>query len=284
MMTDSTNVNFPDNLLDHTPSIDTGYPQRLAQLDTPEALAGLGAREFPDHLHIEPSDWKDAARQNDECGTWGEDFRNRFTNQAPTHECTCHALTQNMEIAWNRQRAGKGSPVWFSPLSVYAEANSQQWGGSTMQRTVGVVLDRGILPEHRGPNGTTEQKDKFRHTLHCTSGNDGEAGGPWVSVNRFPSGWRETAKHFKADEVINPRSYEQVISLLLHGVAVSVGRSGHAVPYVKVVWRGNDLVAMYADSYNVHRYDSVRMIRSAVGGAYGIFTTTIPDNWEAPAG
>ena len=283
-MSDSTNIVFPDSDLDWSPDVDTGYPDRLAQLDTPEAFAGLGAREFPDHLFVDPSDWKDVARENDEYKTWPEDYRNRFTNQAPTHECTCHALAQNVEIAWNRQRAGKGSPVWFSPLSVYSEANTRQWGGSTMQRTVGILIDRGILPEHRGPGGTTDQKDKFEHTLHCTSGNDSAAGGPWVSLNRFPSGWQKTAKHFRALEVINPRSYEQVISLLLHGIAVSVGRSGHAIPYVQVVWREGTLHAKYADSYNAHRYDSVRMIKSGVGGAYGISTTTIPDDWEKPAG
>jgi len=283
-MSDSTNVVFPDSDLDWSPTNDTGYPDRLAAMDTPEALRGLGAREFPDHLLIDPSDWKDAARQNDTHKTWAEDYRNRFTNQAPTHECTCHALAQNFEIAWNRQRAGKGSPIWVSPLSVYSEANTRQWGGSSMQRTVGICIARGFLPEHRGPNGVTEQKDKFPHTLHCTSGNDNEAGGPWVPVSRFPSGWQATSKHLKADEVINPRSYEQVISLLLNGIAVSVGRSGHAIPYVKVVWRNGQLAAMYADSYNVHRYDSVRMIKSGVGGSYAIWSTTIPDDWMKPVG
>ena len=84
--------------------------------------------------------------------------------------------------------------------------------------------------------------------------------------------------------MINPRSYEQIICMLLSGIAVSVGRSGHAIPYVQVVWRNGSLHAKYADSYNVHRYDSVRMINSAVGGAYGIATTTVPDDWTRPAG
>jgi hypothetical protein len=40
----------------------------------------------------------------------------------------------------------------------------------------------------------------------------------------------------------------------------------------------------YPDSYDLFRYDSVRMIRSAVGGAYSIISMTTPDDWDFPAG
>ena len=284
-MTDSTNVVFDDSLVDFSPPTDTGYPSDWAASDTPEALAGLGTREFPDHLWIEPKDWKDFARQNDEHGTWPESFRNRFTNQSPTHECTCHALTQNWEIAYNRQRQGAGKAVFVSPLSIYAEANPRKWGGSSMQYTLGIALERGFLPDHVGPNGT-DQRQLFRHTMHGTTGrgNQNQSSGNWVRLSNFPSGWKNTARHLKPDEVVNPRSWEQIVCLILHGYCVSVGRSGHAIPYVQIVWRNGDLYAMYADSYDIHRYDSVRMIRAGVGGAYSIATTRVPSDWNNPAG
>lgn len=280
-MPDSTDVQFDDSLLDYEFEKDSGYPPEMAARDTPENLAMLGARDFPDELWIEPRDWKECARENDKHGTWAESRRNRFTNQNPTHECTCHALTQVFEAAWNAQRQSKGSAVFVSQLSIYAEANPRQWGGSSCQRVLGIALNRGFLPEPI--NG---QDPLFKHTLHgtCGRGNENNSSGRWVSVRNFPDGWQETARHLRPLECINPRSYEEIICLLLHGRAVGVGRSGHSIPYNQVVWRGNSIYAAYADSYDVIRYDSLRMIRSAVGGSYCIWSTTVPDDWDKPAG
>ena len=283
-MTDSTNVVFDDSDLDYVPSVDTGYPDQLAAEDTVENMALCGARDFPEHLWIDPADWKDKARENDRLGTWPDDYRNRFTNQSPTHECTCHSLLQNFEIAWNRQRQSKESAVWMSALSVYAEANPRQRGGASMQGTLRIALDRGILPEFNGPKGLGTQRELFNATLNNTSGSDPERGGPWVPVSRFPNNWKQTARHFRPDEVINPDNWEQMVCLVLNGVAVSLGRKGHAIPHTKIVWRDRKLYASYPDSYDVVRYDSVSNIKAGVGGSYGIVTTTTPDNWDRPAG
>lgn len=252
-----------------------------------EAYAGVdGMIEFPDHLWVEPRDWQDVARQNDKHKTWAEDYRLRYTNQHPTHECTCHTLVQCAEIALHKQLLDRKKAVLFSPLSIYAEANPRRWGGSTMQRTLAIARRRGFLPEHDAPGDTVRdldedaQQEKFDVTLHATSGTVDYSGkGPWVSVNRFPDNWQETARHFRPQEYINVRSYEQIVSLLLNGYPVGVGRSGHAIPYMKVVWRGGKLHAQYADSYVVDRFDSLRMIKSAVGGAYSILS--MGTDWEA---
>ena len=128
---DSTSAIITDrSLIDYVPAHDTGYPMNMSAQDTPENLAMLGpaVRDFPDSLWIEPKDYKDVARDNDKYKLWGEDVKNRFTNQHATHECTSHALIQVGEVAWNQQRKGKGDPVLFSQISVYAEANPRQWG------------------------------------------------------------------------------------------------------------------------------------------------------------
>ena len=286
---DSTDVKIEDrSLIDYVPDKDTGYPSSAAAADTPENLAMLGpaVRDFPDSLWIEPKDWKDAARENDRYKLWGEDVKNRFTNQNPTHECTCHALIQVGEVAWNQQRKGKGDPVLFSQISVYAEANPRQWGGAGCQQVLGIALRRGWLPEP-----IKGQDKKFKHTLHGTAGrgNDNNSSGAWVPVSQFPDGWQETAMKLRPIEVINPRSVEQMVCLLLHGRAIGVGRSGHSVPYNKVVWEGGNssdpmkgIKAHYSDSYDVIRYDSMNMMRSAVGGSYCIWSMITPDDWEDP--
>ena len=114
---DSTDVKIEDrSLIDYVPDKDTGYPSSAAAADTPENLAMLGpaVRDFPDSLWIEPKDWKDAARDNDKYKLWGEDVKNRFTNQNPTHECTCHALAR-----WRGPSRDKGRVTLFcSPKSL----------------------------------------------------------------------------------------------------------------------------------------------------------------------
>lgn len=282
---DSTNYKFPDSLVDieyDDNDIDApGYYSSHAVHDTPENLFALGARDFPEHLYIPESDWKDKARENDEKGLWAEDFRNRFTNQNPTHECTCHALTQCFECAWNKQWTTKKFKIAVSQISIYAEANPRQWGGAGCQQVLGIAMRRGFLPEP-----VWGQDKIFKHTLHgtCGKGNANNSSGRWTAVRDFPEGWEETAQHLKPREVVNPRSFEQMVCLLLHGYAIGVGRSGHSIPYTKVVWRDGGLYAHYSDSYDVIRFDSTRMMRSAVGGSYCIVTTTRPIDPKVPAG
>lgn len=276
----------------------SGYPDELAAEDTPDALrdvCGAASREFPESLWIDPKDWADKARENDRLGTWPMNYIDRFTNQDPTHECTCHSLSRNFEAARNRARAvsyAKGpqkgvryeessvfGSVWVSPLSVYAEANPRQWGGANVRQVLEIAVRRGMLPEKIQP-----AEYGFKHDLQGTTGRGGinQSRGEWVSVSRFPDGWKETAKHFRPLEVIFPSSWEQAVCLVLNGLMVSVGRNGHAVPWAQ--WNATEQVMAYPDSYDVIRYDSKRTVQNAWQGAFAIASVTVPDDWSKPAG
>lgn len=275
----------------------SGYPDELAAEDTPDALrdvCGAASREFPESLWIDPKDWADKARENDRLGTWPMNYIDRFTNQDPTHECTCHSLSRNFEAARNRARAvsyAKGpqkgiryeesklfGSVWVSPLSVYAEANPRQWGGANVRQVLEIAVRRGMLPEKIQP-----AEYGFKHDLQGTTGRGGinQSRGEWVSVSRFPDGWKETAKHFRPLEVIFPGSWEQAVCLVLNGMMVSVGRNGHAVPWAQ--WNATEQVMAYPDSYDVVRYDSKRTVQNAWQGAFAIASVTVPDDWSKPA-
>lgn len=281
---------------------ESGYPDSVAAEDTPEALRdalGDAARDFPDELWIDPKDWAAKAEENDVNGTWPVNYLDRFTNQSPTHECTCHSERAGFEACRNRQRgfsyrgpeAGERLPesdkygsVWVSPLSIYAEANPQQWGGASTLRVMEIAVRRGFLPETLQPHDYG-----FKHALHGTVGKGGvnQSHGPWVPLNRFPEGWQETAKNFRVLEVIIPDMWEQIVCLVLHGRIVNVGRNGHAVPHARWIPQGSDVNAgkmQYPDSYDLFRYDSVRTLRSCVGGASSIASVTTPDDWTKPAG
>lgn len=275
---------------------ESGYPANMSAGDTIDVIreaCGDAARDFPQALWIEPKDWKDRARDNDKYKTWGLNRVDRFTNQSPTHECTCHSLSRGCEAAWNRQRGNifadgpkkgyryeqskKGS-VWLSPLSVYSEANPGQWGGAGIRQVMEIACRRGFLPEKIQP-----AEYKFKHSLQGTTGQGGlnQSTGPWVRMSNFPEGWQETAKHFRPREVIFPGSWEQAICLLLHGLLVCVGRSGHAVPWA--MYNVEEQVAPYPDSYDVIRYDSLSTIKYAWSGAFAIATMTTPDSWLEPS-
>lgn len=284
-------------LIDVFPKEHDGYPDELAAEDTIDAIrdaCGEAARDFPDSWWIEPRDWPDAARDNDKYSAWGMNYVDRYTNQNPTHECTCHSLSRCIEACWNLQHgvifpkgpkknfryeeSAKYGSVWFSPLSVYAEANPRQWGGANVRQVMEIACRRGILPE------TIQPRDYgFKHALHGTAGNgnNNQASGRFLKVSQFPSGWQETARMFKPLEVIFPASWEQAVCLVLRRRLVGVGRNGHAIPWAQ--WNPAEQVMAYPDSYDVTRYDSLRTVKSAWQGAFCIVSMTTPDNLQKPA-
>ena len=274
-----------------------GYPDALKAGDTIDVLkdcCGEAARDFPQSLWIEPKDWADKCRENDKNKTWPLHYVDRFTNQSPTHECTCHSLRTSAEACRNRQRGlifpdgpkadfryeeSKLGSVWLSPNSIYAEANPGKTGGAGCRQVLEIAARRGFLPEKIQP-----VEYGFKHQLQGTTGKGGlnQSTGPWVKVSGFPAGWEETAKLFKPLEVIFTNDWEQVVCLVLHGMAVGVGRSGHAIPYA--FWNDAKKSMGYIDSYDVVRYDSQGTVRGASSGAYAIASMTAPDDWLKPAG
>lgn len=277
-----------------------GYPAHLAAEDTLDVLrdvCGSASRKFPRALWVEPRQWAEVARENDRNNTWPVNYIDRYTNQSPTHECTCHSLRANAEAARNRQigaifpqgpkkgryeESGKYGSVWLSALSVYAEANPRKWGGANVRQVLEIAVRRGFLPDKTQPRDYG-----FRHTLAGTNGkgNSNQSSGAWVALRNFPAGWQETAKHFRPQEVIFPESYEEAVCLILAGYVVSVGRDGHAVPWAQLHFNGDRLENIaYTDSYDVTRYDSARTAKSAWRGSFAIASMTAPDDWLNPAG
>lgn len=278
----------------------SGYSDAHKANDTRDVLmgaCGAASRDFPKALWIEPKDWADKGRDNDKHKTWGMNRVDRYTMQNPTHECTTHSLRSNVEAARNRQRgiifpdgpkkdfrypeSSLGS-VWLSPLSVYAEANPAQWGGANVHQVLEIACRRGMLPDKIQPRDYG-----FKHQLQGTTGegNSNQSHGDWVRLSNFPDGWQKTADWFKPLEVVFPESYEQAVCMVLHGYLVSVGRSGHAIPWAQLIFDGNNLkAAAYPDSYNITRYDSVGTIKSAWGGSFSVTTVNAPDDWLKPAG
>lgn len=273
-----------------------GYTDRQKAEDTRDVLmqaCGAASREFPRELWIEPREWPEFARRNDENHTWPMNYIDRYTNQDPTHECTTHSLTRGCEATRNRQRGlifpegpkkgyryehSKNGVVWLSVVSVYAIANPGQWGGANIRQVMEIAVKNGFIPDKIQPN-----EYGFKHTLQGTAGrgNNNQSSGPWVREGQFPVNWKDTAKHFRVQQVIFPESWEQAVCLVLHGRCVHVGRAGHAIPWAQYNVASGAMA--YPDSYDVTRFDSAATIRSAWQGSFAIDSMTTPDDWSKPA-
>lgn len=290
-------------LIDFTHPGPTGYPDALAAEDTRDALIcaaqdnGVKVVSFPQHMYIPRKDWKEVEELGKRNKTRAIDFLDRFTNQDPSHECVTHAAGAGWVSARNRMRrllvgppvVGQIKPesrtsasVWPSCLSLYAEAQPRRWGGSNVRQVLEIFARRGAIPDKIQPRDWG-----FKHTLIGTSGrgNACQSGGQWVSVSEFPDGWQETAKFFKPEEVIFPETFEELMCLVLGGpeamgLSVQVGGRGHSIPY-QLTDVAQELIG-YPDSYDVIRWDRFRSYR--MGGAYAILSTTVPDDWDHPAG
>lgn len=285
-------------LVDVTLPDHDGYPDELAAGDTPDVLwdvCGSASRRMPDALRIPQSQWRAVAAENDRLKTWPMNYIDRYTNQVPTHECTNHSHTRAMEGCRNRQRSisfadgpkkefrypdsAEFNSVWFSAMFPYNFANPRIRGGAAIRTILEYSCQYGMMPDHKQP------KDYgFKHTMPGTmgGGNLNQSRGDWVSKANMPDGWQETAKHFKALEIIFPESWEDAVSLVLNGLFVCVGRNGHAIPWGQ--WLPDRQVMAYPDSYNVTRYDSLRTVQSAWRGSYAVATVVTPDDWSKPAG
>lgn len=281
--------------VDITLPFESGFSDAMsATTEEMKDAAGDASRDFPASYHVDRKDYAVKSEENNTLRTWPLNYVDRFTNQDPTHECTCHSLSRNAEGCRNRQRAiifkdgpkkeyrypesATSGSVWLSPLSNYAIANPQRWGGANVRAVLKIMMDYGMLPDKIQP-----REYGFKHTLTGTSGkgNMNQSGGEWIPVSRFPEGWKETAALFKPLEVIFPTSVDEIICLVLHGLLVSVGRNGHAIPYA-IYDHEKDLLG-YIDSYNIVRWDSRRTAQQAVGGAFAIASMTTPADWNNPA-
>lgn len=283
-------------LIDIFPDEHDGYPDHLAAEDTRDVLwdvCGATAREFPKSWWIEPREWEERTKYNDAHGLWPINYVDRTTHQGGTHECTTHSLRAVFEAARNRQRAlelGPPNPgqllpisatsasVWVSCLSIYSEANPRIRGGANVRQVMEIAVRRGFLPDKIQP------KDwGFKHYLTGTQGrgNATQSSGEWVRLQDFPTNWQETSMLLRPLEVILPESWEQSVCCVLNGAGVGVGRSGHAVPWMRRTEDGN---MQYPDSYDRFLYDSERTQKSAWRGSFCIVSTTVPDDWDKPAG
>ena len=132
--------------------------------------------------------------------------------------CASHATTMAFEVCWNLAY-GKEDWFGFSPNSLYPHVSDRPNQGSTITGNAKQLQTVGLLPR---PGQKAQQlMQDAGIPVNTREEND--------YYGTFPSGWKETAKHFIAPEAFDIGTYEGLITALLIGCPCVVGRRGHAI-------------------------------------------------------
>jgi len=193
-------------------------------------------------------------------------------NQGREGSCVGNAVTQGVMMKLAEQ-FGKLAATALSAISIYKRIGRSPSSGAMVSDALDEVRSRGILPLD-----TPANRAKFgAHVMPATGFH-----------TPFPSGWEETAKQFKIDEYFVVRTYEGLISALLSGYPVIVGRDGHSITYCGVVFVNGKIYVVYVNSWGKwgmaagematgFGMDSERTIRQSARWAFAIRSVVVPN-------
>lgn len=221
---------------------------------------GYACAKYADNAPvIAESQWPELVRQMDASNSGLDQLVTRIYDQKNEGSCVANACSQSVEIVQCAQ-VGKANVVHLSAISLYKRIGSSPNSGAMVSDGLDELSERGILPLD-----TPENRAKYAHVMPNTG-----------FRTQYPSGWEETAKKFRGTEWFVCESKAEVISALLNGHPVVVGRAGHSICYTRPVYENGRLLVKYANSWapdwNDHGfgYDSESMIRSASGWAFAL--------------
>jgi hypothetical protein len=222
---------------------------------------------YSDEAPVYPeTDWKEMAAN---VGFGCANLITRTYNQKQEGSCVANAASQSNEITQALQ-FGPENVVHLSAMSLYKRIGRSASSGAMVSDGLEEMSERGILPLTDEAN-----KARFKHTMENTG---------WKQ--QLPQGWEETGKMFKVQEWLVCDHVNELISRLLDGKPVVVGRSGHSICYVAVVFRDGQLFVLYVNSWGewgetilgrkAFGYDSMAKIKSSANWSFAPVSVTVP--------
>jgi hypothetical protein len=233
----------------------------------------LCAGAFGDKFDIIPeSQWRDMAKAAAESGGSNSRLITRIYNQLNEGSCVGNMGGQAMEFM-QAKTVGLDRVVPISAMSIYKQIGSSPNSGATVHDCIDRLNDTGCLPLD-----TPGNKTRFKHTMSHTG-----------FRQAWPSGWKDTARVFSGMEGFVCRSVSEMVTALLRGFCVGVGRAGHSVLYLEVVFDGSSMFIDYVNSWGEWGFgkglfsygfgrDSVRLFRESADWCYA-FQATNPERW-----
>ena len=193
----------------------------------------------------------------------------RIFNQKQEGSCVGNGSCQAFELAQARQ-FGKDRVVPISPMSLYKRIGQSAQSGAVVSDAWKEMSAHGVLPLD-----TPENKKRFKHTHPATG----------FSVP-LPAGWQEKGAMFKGLEATIIRGVQPLKSALSDEWPVVVGRAGHCICYVDILFQSRWLIPYvnswgeWGDKYAHWDYgfgfDTDKLFVSASDWAFAIRSITVP--------
>lgn len=251
-----------------------GYPKGNLQVD-PDVYKTC--RSYGDVVELIPeSQWRQLYEEKKLAKAENARLIKWILNQLSEGSCVGQMETQMMQYLHARA-FGLDRVVQLSACSAYKQIGSSPNSGANIFDALRKGQQVGILPLD-----TPENRQRFgNHVMPATGFRT-----PW------PEGWTGTAKHFRFDEEYRIENRNQGFTALLRGDAIGVGRKGHSILYIDLVWddANNRWLVLYVNSWGQwgiaagnleygFGLDSSRLFESALDGAFVVRTPKLPP-WE----
>lgn len=210
--------------------------------ETPYVFGDRGARCFGDLPTYEqaeepiPRDQWEAISEKTEAEKAGLEWLiTRIMNQKQEGSCVANQTTQALELLQGRT-FGKNVVVPLSAISLYKRIGRSPNSGAMIDDGAEEATKVGILPLD-----TPANRERFGDAVMPHTG----------FYEKFPANWQETAKRFRFHEVSIARTFEGLISALLRGHPVGVGRQGHSILYVRATFKNGRANVLYPNSWSL---------------------------------
>lgn len=219
-------------------------------------------RAYGDEIEVIPeSQWRELAEQMKTDGGGCSALVVWLGSQLRESSCVSWACCKAHEIIQAKQ-FGKENVVKLSPISLYQRIARSEHSGAMVSNGLKKMAEGGVLPRD-----DAENRAKFGEHVFPVNG--------WGV--RYPDGWETTGKKFRATEWFVIDRVNELFTALFNRHPVVVGRSGHSIAYCDPIFEDGRWLVKYADSYNVYRYDSMNMIRSAANWAFALRSVTVSE-------
>lgn len=213
-------VNFEDELGYGKGSLDVPYFEELLMGSYEDQSAVLSDQEL-----------REAADQQEEHGGM-EELVTRVFNQRQEGSCVGNASCAGNQIIQAKQ-FGTDRVVQLSAISLYKQIGRSPGSGATVSSGLRAMQSVGVLPLD-----TAENRQEY-----------GDHVMPNTGFHRpFPDDWKETAAKFKTVEAHVIQTMQGLFSALARQEPVIVGREGHSICYVRLLW-DNGWKVVYVNSW-----------------------------------
>jgi len=189
------------------------------------------------------------------------------------HNCVGNAWTQGYQVKWNFLYGLKRA-VRMSAISGYKLIGRSPMSGAMVPDALEAGRQVGLLPLN------TEENIKRFGIDACMPATG--------FYTKFPAKHKETAKNFRIDQYYVIRTFEGLVTALLRGDPVIVGRAGHSILYLGILFINGKLFFIYVNSWGKwgmamgnHAYgfglDSEKYGRISANWAFAIRSVLTPD-------